>query len=74
MKTLKRLVFSAMLLGLAGLSTAVAGSAYGGIATARGSAMMSEALAPERPERIYICRVRGDRVEGCEPAEPLASP
>ena len=39
MKTLKRLFLSALLVGLAVFSTALAGSAYGGIATSRSPAV-----------------------------------
>jgi hypothetical protein len=69
MKTLKRLCFSALLVGLAVLSTAVAGSAYGGIATSRSPALLIEpVVVAETPTRVFLCRVAEGAVAGCAEA------
>jgi formate hydrogenlyase subunit 4 len=69
MKTLKRLALSALLVGLAVLSTAVAGSAYGGIATSRSAALLAEPIVvAETPHRVFVCRVVDDAVAECAEA------
>ena len=70
MKTLQRIVLSALLVGLAALSTAVAGSAYAGIAAPRGPVVWANAmLGDEAPHRVYVCRVAHGAVTDCARAD-----
>lgn len=71
MKALKRCLVAGMLAGLAVLSTALAGSAYAGIAAPR------ERIEPALPEfvaegseRAFTCVVGDDqRIRDCAPSE-----
>jgi hypothetical protein len=74
MKTLNRLILSVMLIGLAVLSTAVAGSAYGGIATSRSAVVADDALLAETPQRVFLCRIADGAVTSCALADSPASP